>query len=889
MKINITRTQAVVAFVASLSILPISASAQETFFEDSFDTDSSANWTLLEASLNGIQDFSAEFGRDYTQDAYSLTRTDDNGEESVESLNVPPNPFSQGDSTLGLKIRVNTDNEASEAGVSLYPNNLDVSGNFALMFEMFISYNGPAFGGSGSTEFALMGINHTGTLNSWLDGNLAVDGDGVFFAVSGEGGASRDYRAYTGDGFEAPASLDEFNGGFLDRNNDFTGDINNFVDSPYVQVFPAPSETLGSPGKQWVRVEVRQVDGLVTWLLNGFIIAEHADIFSPNGTVMIGYSDPFSSIANPGEENYIIFDNLRVISLDGVTPAPVVGATSPGNIELDEFGLEVFVPNSMSEDGGTGLFTLTRTGSTDAALEVSYTVSGEATPGDDYEALPGSVTIPAGSDTATITVNAINDTQGEDTENVTLLIKGSAEYEIREQVAASIPIADDGDVAFASVEAVRPSTYERIPDESGLFSIQISSPTATGLTVDFDITGNAQSDVDYFFVVNSVFILPGETSADVIIVPMDNDRLDGTRSVTITLKEGIGYEFGDSIEATVEIRDDETADAVELFSDDMNSTDASDWIVLNSSGDGVEDFTAEFGFDYGFSIPPAPNSTDGSTRGLRLTANKNNSDRSASAVNVLPANVTFSGNYAVRFDMFISLDTGAAGTTEHSIMGINHSGTAMNRHGAAGGDGLWFAVNGDGSNNRIFASYTNPDPTEAPEVSAKVPEDLGFLFPAPPYISSNSPAGVWVDVEIRQVGSTVTWSINQAVLFEISNNGVSKGTFMLGQNDQFSSVGSLDNFVIYDNVRVVELEGPSGATEATLSGITVNAGSIEMGFGASTGAASDFTLESTGALTAPISWGSVDGAVIEETGAGEFSAKTQVPGTARQYYRIRSN
>ena len=50
-----------------------------------------------------------------------------------------------------------------------------------------MSYNGPAYGGSGSTELATMGVGHSGELVAFLRGNGALDGDGTFFAVSGEG------------------------------------------------------------------------------------------------------------------------------------------------------------------------------------------------------------------------------------------------------------------------------------------------------------------------------------------------------------------------------------------------------------------------------------------------------------------------------------------------------------------------------------------------------------------------------------------------------------------------------------------------------------------------------------------------------------------------------
>src|SRR5205823_226801 len=54
------------------------------------------------------------------------------------------------------------------------------------------------------------------------------------------------------------------------------------------------------------------------------------------------------------------------------------------------------VSNAVEEGLVSGQFRVTRTGYTQSALTVNYAVSGTATPGADYTALNGSVTIPAG-------------------------------------------------------------------------------------------------------------------------------------------------------------------------------------------------------------------------------------------------------------------------------------------------------------------------------------------------------------------------------------------------------------------------------------------------------------------------------------------------------------
>src|SRR5262249_5848776 len=84
--------------------------------------------------------------------------------------------------------------------------------------------------------------------------------------------------------------------------------------------------------------------------------------------------------------------------------------------------------NTASEGGDTGKFTITRAGDTSADLLVSYTLTGTATNGVDYDQLPGSVTIPAGSASATVTVTPLDDQIAEPDENVTLTLQTGSGY-----------------------------------------------------------------------------------------------------------------------------------------------------------------------------------------------------------------------------------------------------------------------------------------------------------------------------------------------------------------------------------------------------------------------------------------------------------------------------
>jgi len=102
------------------------------------------------------------------------------------------------------------------------------------------------------------------------------------------------------------------------------------------------------------------------------------------------------------------------------------------------------VSRAYEEDATAGEFTVYRTGNTASALTVDYTVSGDATSGTDYTALSGSVTIPGGDASATITVTPINDSTADDGEQVIVSIDTSVDYKLGLPRKALVVI-EDGD------------------------------------------------------------------------------------------------------------------------------------------------------------------------------------------------------------------------------------------------------------------------------------------------------------------------------------------------------------------------------------------------------------------------------------------------------------
>src|SRR5262249_5109558 len=114
-----------------------------------------------------------------------------------------------------------------------------------------------------------------------------------------------------------------------------------------------------------------------------------------------------------------------------------------------------------------GGFVVTRTGSLASPLVVFYTVTGTATNGVDYFALPGSVTIPAGQASVPLLVTPVLDSVADSGERVVLTPVGNANSGVSPMASATVVIIDNqGPVTppggvVVSIVASDPSASER--------------------------------------------------------------------------------------------------------------------------------------------------------------------------------------------------------------------------------------------------------------------------------------------------------------------------------------------------------------------------------------------------------------------------------------------
>ncbi len=789
------------ATVISSALLLATATghSQTQVFSESFDTDHSSDGTWVINSTGGYNPVDLFF--DYS------------------TVGIPSAPHSTGGTTRGLKLQANLDAALGvfPSGCSASPFGFSITENFEMRWDWWLNFNGSLTtgltgGGSGSTQIGGAGFGTAATF-----ANVPTQIDAIFVGCSGDGtGTTADYRVYSP---AFTASLQDASGVYAAGT---VGSRNN-THAYYQSTFPPVSATNtcpaqlamypyqqfgltqgGSAGMKWHDISLKKVANLITYTIDGLLIAT-IDA-STNGTL--------------GGANILFghFDINAGVSTD--TNAPALAFSLVDNVRITNFAAVVAVTATQAEASETGptpgVFTFTRT-TTGTPLTVNYTMSGTATSGADYLALPGSVTFGPSDTSVDVTVTPVDDNIAEPTETVILTINDSPEYQ--HGGPATITIADN-EPSQLTIAPVNQQVYERTNDFASFRISRLGRLDSAFFPINLTFAGSAVNGVDFYADDPGTFSF-GQATKDFKVYPIADSLYEGSETITVNLAPASGGEYtvGSPSSASVTLVDATTPPETVLFSDNFNADTSASWDLFTTG----PDYTATFAYDYtALGIPAAPHGS-GDTLGLLLNANK--SAGSATAVNLYPRGRNFGGNFALRFDMFLNVVVPSTVSTEYALFGINHSGTRTNWfRGSPGGvgadwvfDGLFYGVEADGAGLGDYVLYSSPIVANNP--TALTPQRLATtltdVFKSPPYSVPGVPSNdigdgtpIWADVEVSQIGNVVTLRINNTPILTYSNaTAYTSGNIMIGYVDAYDSVSLATSYMVIDNVRVVSLQG----------------------------------------------------------------------------------
>ena len=296
-----------------------------------------------------------------------------------------------------------------------------------------------------------------------------------------------------------------------------------------------------------------------------------------------------------------------------------------------------------------------------------------------------------------------------------------------------------------------------------------------------------------------------------------------------------------------------------LFQDSFESNTSAnyDLRVGHYTGTSTNDYTLDWSFDYAtqtfnrfasqtaspetLPVPPAPNSAPGTSKGLKITVNKNDDEPGRFAVSLYPKTANLTGDYVLKFDAFLNhasyADSGV-GTTEYLTFGLNHSGNLVNwgvlsgaepredfateAVGGDGSDGVWFAVVGDdgairglqtwegrpGQPSRFLegeaGGIPDRDGNGTPDANGGEPF-LRTWFPGSRFEAPGVLGKRWLQVEVSQIGDVLTWRIDGRIIGRRINTSPWKsGRVMIGYMDPFAGVAEVkgESWLLIDNLRV---------------------------------------------------------------------------------------
>ena len=281
----------------TFGIVPACLTAQDVVFTS--DLDDGAGWSIV-----ADDDTASEFGLDYSR------------------FGIPSAP--NGGGTTGLWMAANIVDPGEAAWISATPDDVTVSGRYAVEFDAWVNYNSSG----GTTEFIGGFVGFDAAAGSPRSGaGLVGDSDGD---------SSRDYRLYKNaneqfvesgqfdipsNNNSDPALMAQFPGQTTPAAQ---GDAANF--NPTNVIVTAPDGTLGYAWHRFT-ITVDSDAGTANFAIDGFSIgtvdASIGNAVNLSGGIALTFADIFSSVSTKPEFSFGVFDNLVVSQLPPATEVPI--------------------------------------------------------------------------------------------------------------------------------------------------------------------------------------------------------------------------------------------------------------------------------------------------------------------------------------------------------------------------------------------------------------------------------------------------------------------------------------------------------------------------------------------------------------------------------------
>lgn len=346
--------------------------------------------------------------------------------------------------------------------------------------------------------------------------------------------------------------------------------------------------TLSEPGNRPVKVHFETADAAAgSPALAGLDHEATAGelIFEPGETSLVIAVPVFGDLLDEPDESF-------AVALTRVEGGQVVDALGLGTILDDDPPPQVSVAGATVPEGDAGaveaIFAVTLSSPSGFDVTVDYsTADGTARAGADYRASAGTLHIPAGSQTASITVPVLGDLLDEPDETFTVQLTRAGNAVLADAVATGSVLDDDEPPTLTVGDATVTEGDEGTAE--ALFPLTLSLESGREIRLDYaTMAGSAEAGSDFLPVAGTLLLPPGSRSRNVS-VPVVGDLVDELdETFLLQLSDPLHVVLADPVgEATI-LDDDEaqiSIDDVTVEEGDEGTSEATFTVSLATVAD----------------------------------------------------------------------------------------------------------------------------------------------------------------------------------------------------------------------------------------------------------------------------------------------------------------
>jgi len=234
-------------------------------------------------------------------------------------------------------------------------------------------------------------------------------------------------------------------------------------------------------------------------------------------------------------------DETVILTLTGASCGTIDSAASTDTVTISDDEPEISIsatdPAAAESAANDGQFTIALdSGTAERNITVSYTVSGTATNGTDYNLLSGTATIGAGNSDTTVDITVIDESLAECDETVVLTLTGTSCGTIDNAASTDTVTITEPDPSISLV-AGDDSAAEPATSNNGQFVVRLDGGQLAqrDITVSYAVTGTATNGADYTTIPASATISAGTGSAAINLVVLNDTLVECDETVVLTL------------------------------------------------------------------------------------------------------------------------------------------------------------------------------------------------------------------------------------------------------------------------------------------------------------------------------------------------------------------